>query len=92
MGRSSRSFVPGVVWNEDQGRLYERLLRRESVEPVRGLSMESQTSGWEAAGRYLPALLKAAFITIVLSCLSMGLAVVVGVLIACGRVYGTRRR
>ena len=33
---------------------------------------------WEAARRYLPALLRAAVITIVLSCLSMALAVVAG--------------
>ena len=38
--------------------------------------------------RYLPALFRAALITIVLSCLSMGLAVGVGVLVASGRVYG----
>jgi polar amino acid transport system substrate-binding protein len=43
---------------------------------------------WQAAARYLPALFRAAAITIVLSCLSMGLAVVVGALIASGRVYG----
>jgi polar amino acid transport system substrate-binding protein len=39
-------------------------------------------------GRYLPQLLRAAAITIVLSCLSMALAVSVGVIIASGRVYG----
>ena len=38
--------------------------------------------------RYLPALLTAAVVTFVLSCLSMVLAVAVGVLIASGRVYG----
>jgi polar amino acid transport system substrate-binding protein len=37
--------------------------------------------------RYLPALLGASFVTVVLSCLSMALAVVIGVLIASGRVY-----
>ena len=47
-------------------------------------------SGVEAARRYLPSLLRASLVTIVLSCLSMGLAVVVGVLIATGRVYGSR--
>ena len=47
-------------------------------------------SGWEAARRYFPSLLRASGVTIVLSCLSMGLAVVLGVLIATGRVYGNR--
>ena len=37
---------------------------------------------------YLPALLKAAVITIVLSCLAMALAIGLGVLVATGRVYG----
>src|SRR5207237_1092175 len=47
-------------------------------------------SVWTGTARYLPALLRASAITIVLSCLSMGLAVVLGVLIASGRVYGNR--
>jgi polar amino acid transport system substrate-binding protein len=42
----------------------------------------------DAARRYLPALLRAALITIALSCLSMALAIAVGGLIASGRVYG----
>ena len=37
---------------------------------------------------YLPALLRASLITIVLSCASMALAVIVGIIIASGRVYG----
>jgi polar amino acid transport system substrate-binding protein len=37
---------------------------------------------------YIPALLKASVITIVLSCAAMALAIFVGVLIASGRVYG----
>ena len=44
----------------------------------------------EAARRYLPALLRAAGVTVVLSCLSMALAVLIGILVASGRVYGSR--
>jgi polar amino acid transport system substrate-binding protein len=44
--------------------------------------------GLPAVVRYLPALGRAAVITIVLSCLSMALAVAAGVLVASGRVYG----
>jgi polar amino acid transport system substrate-binding protein len=40
--------------------------------------------------RYLPALFRAALITIVLSCLAMTLAVALGVVVASGRVYGGR--
>ena len=49
-----------------------------------------ELSTWEAARRYFPALVDAAAITLVLSCLSMLLAVALGVLIASGRVYGPR--
>src|SRR5438093_1367245 len=45
-------------------------------------------TGWEAARRYFPSLLRASGVTIVLSCVSMALAVLIGVLIATGRVYG----
>jgi polar amino acid transport system substrate-binding protein len=38
--------------------------------------------------RYFPSLLRASVVTIVLSCLAMALAIVVGVVIATGRVYG----
>ena len=43
----------------------------------------------EATLRYLPSLVKAAGVTLILSCLSMAIAVALGVLIASGRVYGT---
>ena len=47
-------------------------------------------SRWQATLRYLPSLVKAAGVTLVLSCLSMAIAVILGVLIASGRVYGRR--
>lgn len=84
------------VWNDDQPKLHARLLAGENVQPVaddRGLDVAAGTaalSGWEAARRYFPSLLRASGVTLVLSCLSMGLAVVLGVLIATGRVYGAR--
>ena len=43
---------------------------------------------FESTRRYLPALLRAAGLTLVLSCLAMALAVAVGMGIAIGRVYG----
>src|SRR5262249_61767200 len=80
------------VWNDDQRALYARVIAGEAVPPVIGLdALPSVTvAGWEAAWRYLPSLLRASLITIVLSCLSMGLAVILGVAIASGRVYGGR--
>jgi polar amino acid transport system substrate-binding protein len=81
------------VWNDDQPKLYARLLAGEQVAPVTGLDAAGSTAGllpWEATRRYLPSLLRASVLTIVLSCLSMALAVALGVLIATGRVYGGR--
>jgi polar amino acid transport system substrate-binding protein len=70
-----------------------RLLAGEPVPPVTGLDETTSAatmSPFEAARRYLPALLRASVVTIVLSCLSMGLAVMLGVMIATGRVYGAK--
>ncbi|MGB7950930.1 MAG: ABC transporter permease subunit [Candidatus Binatia bacterium] len=79
------------VWNADQPGLYARVLAGESVPPVINFEPASNLetfSGWDAAWRYLPSLLRASLVTLVLSCLSMGLAVILGVVIATGRVYG----
>jgi polar amino acid transport system substrate-binding protein len=46
------------------------------------------TGSGELIRRYVPSLLKAAVITLTLSCVSMALAVALGMLIAIGRVYG----
>jgi polar amino acid transport system substrate-binding protein len=78
------------VWNEDQPKLYSRLLDGEAVPAVIGFDAASAAtmSRWDAARLYFPSLLRASAVTILLSCLSMGLAVAIGVLIATGRVYG----
>jgi His/Glu/Gln/Arg/opine family amino acid ABC transporter permease subunit len=92
-GTLQRIFAKWHVWNEDQPKLYARLLAGEPVEPVTGfdtsVSVATMTK-WDAAKRYFPSLLRASLVTIVLSCLSMALAVLIGVVIATGRVYGAR--
>ena len=91
-GTLERIFRKWGVWNDDQPALYARLLAGEPVAAGRSASTTSASvatmSRWEAARRYLPSLLRASVVTIVLSCLSMALAVALGVLIATGRVYG----
>jgi polar amino acid transport system substrate-binding protein len=120
-GRLETIFRRWEMWNDDQPRLYARVLagtttvsggaavdevpgRRAlgsgdsaatdtapgTIDP--GASSTDNGSGnvWSAAVAYLPALLNAAVITLVLSCLAMMLAVTIGVLIAAGRVYGPR--
>jgi polar amino acid transport system substrate-binding protein len=58
--------------------------------PPSSLSKKSSSSSsLSLALSYLPSLLRAALITIVLSCLSMALAVALGIGIASGRVYGS---
>ena len=98
-GALERIFRKWNVWNDDQPKLYARLLAGESVPPVVGLdataaaanpSALAPLSGWNAARRYFPSLVQSSVVTIVLSCLSMGLAVLLGMAIATGRVYGTR--
>ena len=92
-GTLERIFRKWQVWNDDQPKLHARLLAGEAIPPVIGLDESASVatiSRWAAARRYLPSLLSASVVTIVLSCLSMGLAVAIGVLIATGRVYGDR--
>jgi len=94
-GRLERIFRKWGVWNDEQSALYEKLLKRETVPPVagvelHGVELRGVESRWVAARRYFPALIRASGVTIVLSCVAMGLAVAIGVLIATGRVYGNR--
>jgi polar amino acid transport system substrate-binding protein len=86
-GTLEATFRRWDMWNEDQPALYARLTADPSTLPNVGVARMSMV---DAARRYFPALLRAALITIVLSCLAMALAVAVGVLIASGRVYGSR--
>jgi polar amino acid transport system substrate-binding protein len=92
-GTLERILRKWQVWNDDQPAMYARLLAREPIAPVAGFDPAGGIAGatsWKAAKRYLPSLLRAAVVTIVLSCLAMALAVLVGTLIATGRVYGAR--
>ena len=88
-GRLEAIFTRWSMWNADQPRLYARLLAGASSEEIAS-GPAAMPGAWEATRRYLPALLRAALITLILSCASMLLAVVAGVLIASGRVYGNR--
>jgi polar amino acid transport system substrate-binding protein len=74
------------VWNEDQPRLYARLLGDPAANKV--APSPRPTGVVQASLRYLPSLLYAALVTVTLSCLSMALAILLGVLIASGRIYG----
>ena len=84
-GRLEAILRRWLVWNDDQPKLHARL-----AEAIVGGTGASRPSGWTMAPRYLPSLLRAAAMTLVLSCLSMALAVALGSVIAAVRVYGNR--
>ena len=88
-GRLEAIFRKWKMWNDDQPALYARLVS-DGTPPADTASTAPATNSWDAAIRYLPALFRAAGITVLLSVLSMALAVVLGVLLATGRVYGAR--
>ena len=86
-GRLESIFRRWNMWNADQPRLYARLIVPAKDVPVDASLMPAEGL-WDATRRYLPALLRATAITVVLSCLAMAMAVALGVAIASGRVYG----
>jgi|LakMenEpi03Aug12_release.lakeMendotaPanAssembly.Ray.scaffolds.fasta_scaffold39171_5 polar amino acid transport system substrate-binding protein len=88
-GRLEAIFRTWQVWNGDQPAMYARVLAgADSLLTSPGGSAPARPSIWRLTTRYLPALVRAAFITLVLSCAAMLLAVSLGAAIAVGRVYG----
>jgi len=96
-GTLERVFRKWEVWNDDQPRLHSRVLNGDAIAAVEGVTgvtgalaeNPAAAGSWrDATLSYLPLLLRASIVTIALSCLSMALAVALGVLIASGRVYG----
>ena len=91
-GRLEAIYKKWNIWNEDQPKLFAKALAGESIPPVIGYQTESTATlpRWEATRRYLPSLLRAATVTLVLSCGAMLVAVLIGMAIATGRLYGGR--
>jgi polar amino acid transport system substrate-binding protein len=91
-GRLEAIYRKWNIWNDDQRELFSKVLAGDSIPPITGYQTDTIATlpKWEATRRYLPSLLQAAVITLILSCGAMALAVAVGVAIATGRVYGNR--
>jgi polar amino acid transport system substrate-binding protein len=90
-GSLERIFRKWDVWNDDQPPLHARVLAGEPITPYSGFDSTpdlARETAWSVAARYVPSLLRASIVTLALSCLAMGLAILLGVLIAVGRVYG----
>ncbi len=82
-GSLEQIFRRWNVWDETQRPFFERVLR--TSETAQGAA--TATSGQALA--YVPSLARAAVVTLLVSVLSMALAVVVGLALASGRVYGS---
>lgn len=82
-GSIEKTLRAWQTWDDTQARYFERVRSgtRGSV------ARETQPAGSLFA--YVPSLLRAAAITLLLSCLAMSLAVAAGAGIAAGRVYGS---
>jgi polar amino acid transport system substrate-binding protein len=93
-GRLETIFRKWRLWNDDQPGLYARVLAGSAIATDTTAQLPAETAAsesvWAATWQYLPSLLAAAVTTLLLSCVSMTLAVVIGVLLATGRVYGSR--
>lgn len=89
-GRLERIFRKWQVWNGDQPRLYAEVLAASetAISPNEARPPAAAVPTIVAVRRYLPALLRAAAMTLALSVAAMGLAIALGGLIATGRVYG----
>jgi polar amino acid transport system substrate-binding protein len=91
-GRLEAIYRKWGIWNDDQPALFSKVLAGAAIPPISGYRPDSTAAlpRWEATRRYLPSLLRAAAMTLVLSCGAMLIAVGAGVAIATGRLYGNR--
>jgi His/Glu/Gln/Arg/opine family amino acid ABC transporter permease subunit len=89
-GRLEAIFRKWNVWNDDQPKLFARVLANEPVAAPAVASVQTTASPMTMTRAYLPQLLLSAVTTLELSCLSMALAVAFGMVLAIGRVYGNR--
>lgn len=83
-GTLERIYRRWGIWDEHQAGFFNRVIGGD----LRGAGEVARAPRFDVVLRYLPSLLRAAAITIVLSCVAMALAVLLGVLVATGRVYG----
>ena len=84
-GSLEKIFRAWNVWDDSQAGYFARALADTST-----TRLAASAHADRSVRAYLPALLRAAVVTLVLSCLSMLLAVALGIGLAAGRVYGSR--
>src|SRR5712692_2576105 len=84
MERSSAFIGNGTFWDSYQPAFFQNALTSQQ-QPA---AYHEPRTASHVVLAYLPALLRASIVTVVLSCAAMALAIVVGIMIASGRVYG----
>ncbi len=84
-GTLERIYRKWNIWDEGEKAFLASVVAQPGGVPAEA---GTYTGSYTVLRAYVPALLRATLITIVLSCLSMALAVLVGVITATGRVYG----
>ena len=86
-GSLERIYRKWGIWDSYQPAFFQRTLSGgQAILPVHEPDRRDRLSSTALA--YIPALLRAAVVTIILSCASMALAIIIGIAIASGRVYG----
>jgi polar amino acid transport system substrate-binding protein len=88
-GTLERVFREWGVWDSSQASFFARTLAGAAVAEVADNAGSNATDAPRAVAAWLPALLRAAAVTLLLSALAMCVAVVAGTLVAAGRVYGS---
>jgi len=84
-GSLEQTFRRWNVWDESQAVLFDRVLREKAT----GAAGTARTAEASQVIAYLPSLARAAVVTLLVSFLSMTLAVMVGLALASGRLYGS---
>ena len=82
-GSLEKNFRDWEVWDPSQAEHFKKVLAE-----VPSTNEAPSVVAKESIVAYLPSFFRAAAITLALSCLSMALAVGLGILVAAGRVYG----
>lgn len=92
-GSLEKVFRTWNVWDERQAVFQQRILAASHASGADDISVRDTAVAAaqpSSVSIYLPALLRAAGITLILSCLAMALAVTIGIIVAAGRVYGPK--
>jgi polar amino acid transport system substrate-binding protein len=89
-GTLERIYRKWGIWDDSQAAFFQGVLsaRTAAAPPAANVSAPATESSLSVALRYVPSLLRAAAITLTLSCAAMALAVLLGIGIAAGRIYG----